>query len=626
MSNQTISNELNKKNRAAFIKHLLNDIKALEHMFDEGLLENNIFRIGAEQEFCLVDENWRPSIGAEKILLELNDHHFTTELARYNLEINLDPYILKTDSFSIVEDQLTTFLHKAKESAKKHNLFIILTGILPTISKNELEFKYMTPLPRYWSLNRMIKELRGGDFQLNIKGVDDLTLNHDSVLFEACNTSFQMHLQIPPRDFISSYNWAQTIAGPILGICANSPLLLGRELWNETRIALFQQSIDTRISSYALKNQQSRVSFGNSWEKGSIAEIFKNDIAQHNVILSKEIENDSLEELKIGSIPSLSALNLHNSTIYKWNRPCYGITDGKPHIRIENRYIGSGPTILDEMATFAFWVGLMIGRPEKYDDMPSVMDFRIAKENFIKTARTGKYSVINWMGKYYSVKDLILKELLPVAYSGLQKANINPIDIEKYMKIIEERANGITGSQWIINNYRKLRKTMKKDDALRILTKAIHDNQEKGEVVNLWDEIKDENPVLSSANLVGHIMSTQLFTVSKNDLANLATSIMNWKNIHHVPVVKKSRELCGLLTWKHIKKYQSTLEKEKLQTVAEIMIEDVVTVEPNNTIKEAIQIMKKHDFGCLPVLKGKELVGIITVKDVIPFDNDNTSK
>ena len=194
------------------------------------------------------------------------------------------------------------------------------------------------------------------------------------------------------------------------------------------------------------------------------------------------------------------------------------------------------------------------------------------------------------------------------------------------MKIIEERANGITGSQWIINNYRKLRKTMKKDDALRILTKAIHDNQEKGEVVNLWDEIKNENPVLSSANLVGHIMSTQLFTVSKDDLANLATSIMNWKNIHHVPVVKKSRELCGLLTWKHIKKYQSNLEKENLQTVAEIMIEDVVTVDPNNTIKEAIQIMKKHDFGCLPVLKGKELVGIITVKDVIPFDNDNNSK
>ncbi len=623
MGEQKVDRSINKEDRAKFIGYLLNDIKALEDMLEKGIIEDDIIRIGSEQEFCLVTENWRPSDRAEEILAAINDPHFTTELARFNLEINLDPIELKEDCFSIVEDQLNTLLKKGKEVAEKYNTKIVLTGILPTISKNELEFYYMTPQPRYWALNNMIKELRGGDFQLHIKGVDDLSINHDSVMFEACNTSFQMHLQIAPQDFISSYNWAQAISGPVLGISANSPLLLGRELWNETRIALFQQSIDTRHSSYALKDQQARVSFGTQWESGSVAEIFKDDIAQHKVILSKEIEKDSLEELENGNIPKLTALNLHNGTIYKWNRPCYGVGGGKPHIRIENRYIASGPSTLDEMATFAFWVGLMVGRPKKFDDMPSVMDFRDAKDNFIKAARSGKYSVLNWMGKNISVKDLIIEELLPMAYSGLEKMNIDPDDIEKYMKVIEERALGITGSQWMITNYRSLRKTMKKDDALRILTKTIYENQQNGGVLNDWLNLGKEEAILSSAHLVGHIMSTQLFTVNENDSASLATSIMDWKNIHHVPVEDQSKKLCGLLTWTHMKKHQKS---DSVKKVSDIMVKDVSTVTPSTPIDEAIAIMKKNEYGCLPVVKETELVGIITIKDVIPFDNGEAPK
>ena len=183
-----------------------------------------------------------------------------------------------------------------------------------------------------------------------------------------------MHLQVDPDDFVDSYNWAQAIAAPVLGISANSPLLLGRELWHETRIALFQQSIDTRTSSYALKDQYARVNFGYEWEKGTAADIFKNDIAQHKVILSREIEEDSFEQLHKGKIPKLRALNTHNSTIYRWNRPCYGVANGKPHLRIENRYVPAGPTVIDQMANFAFWVGLMTGRNKDYDLIGN-MDF-----------------------------------------------------------------------------------------------------------------------------------------------------------------------------------------------------------------------------------------------------------
>ena len=319
----------------------------------------------------------------------------------------MDPVELKGKCFSEVHGQLTSLLSRAESVAADANSKIVLTGILPSISKNEIAFDYMTPSPRYWRINDITKELRGGDFELNLSGVDELSVTHDSVLFEACNTSFQMHLQVPSYDFISSYNWAQVIAGPVLSICTNSPLLLGRELWSETRIALFQQSIDTRSSSYALKDQQARVTLGSQWSSGTAADIFKNDAALYNVIMAREIEENSLEELKEGRIPKLKALNLHNGTIYRWNRACYGVGGGKPHLRIENRYIPAGPSTIDEMANFAFWVGLMKGRPTEFDDVTNFLDFRDSKANFVKAARTGKDSTMHWKGKQVPVPELV---------------------------------------------------------------------------------------------------------------------------------------------------------------------------------------------------------------------------
>jgi hypothetical protein len=421
MGEHKVNTKIDEQLRSTFIKHLVDDIEALEIMIEKGMIEDNIIRIGAEQEFCLLNENWRPAINSLDVLERVNDDHFTTELARYNLEINLDPFKLEKDCFSKVEEQLTNLLDKAKTEADKLYTNTLLTGILPTISKSQLRFDYMTPNPRYWALNDMMKAERGGDFELHLTGVDELAVRHDSVLFEACNTSFQIHLQIEPDDFVSSYNWAQAISGPVLGICCNSPLLLGRELWSETRIALFQQSIDTRNSSYALKDKQARVSFGEDWAQGTIADIYKNNIASFDIIITKEIEKSSLDVLNEGGIPKLPALNLHNGTVYQWNRACYGVGGGKPHFRIENRYIPSGPTVVDEMANFAFWVGLMKGRPERYDDLPKVMDFREAKANFIKAARTGKESEMSWKGESWSVRDLVIKELIPIARAGFRK-------------------------------------------------------------------------------------------------------------------------------------------------------------------------------------------------------------
>ncbi len=617
MGEQKVRKITDKKSRADFIRHLLLDIDALEMMLDRGMIESDITRIGSEQEFCLVENNWRPSKKSGIILEEIDDKHFTTEIAVFNLEINLDPVELKGNAFSKIEAQLTSLLEKAKAKANEHKNRIVLTGILPTISKKELEFIYMTPNPRYWMLNDMLKVLRGSNFRLHLRGVDELFIKHDSVMFEGCNTSFQLHLQIAPDDFISSYNWAQAISGPILGVCTNSPILLGRELWSETRIGLFQQSIDTRNSSFALENKQSRVSFSKEWAKGTVADLYKNDISKHKVIISKDIENNSIEEIEKGNIPKLEALCLFNGTIYRWNRPCFGMCEGKPHLRIENRYIPSGPTVLDEIANFAFWVGLMKGRPEKYDDMPSVMHFKDAKSNFVKAARNGKESVMEWMGKKISVRDLVVNELLPIAREGLTKEKIHKKDIDRLLGVIENRAKSQTGSQWKVKSYRNLLKTLKQDDALIALTKSIYNNQQTGKPVHEWPVIEHPPDDYQDAHLVSHIMTTQLFTVNKDDLADLATSIMEWKAIHHVPVENNKGKLCGLLTKTHMSRFKEKNEKNKNIVVEEIMTKDVIVVKPTTKILKAMHIMKKNSIGCLPVVQDKSLVGIITIKDII---------
>lgn len=613
----------NIETRQKFIRHLLDDIEALKEMLEAGMIEKGIVRIGAEQEFCLVNQNWRPSPNAPSILAAIDDPHFTTELAKYNLEINLDPFELKTDAFSKMESQLQTLLHKAKKAASEKDNHVILSGILPSISTHEVGINFMTEHARYFALNDMLKKLRGADFRMHLSGVDELSIRHNSVMFEACNTSFQMHLQIDPDDFISSYNWSQAISGPILGISVNSPLLFGRELWQETRVALFQQSIDTRDVSNALKDQQPRVTFGEAWESGTIVDIFKNEISRYRIILSKDIEESSLEQLKNNVTPKLQALNLHNGTIYRWNRACYGVGGGKAHVRIENRYIPAGPTVLDQMANFAFWVGLMVGRPEKFDHIHDKMEFKDAKSNFIKAARYGTESVMYWMGNKIAVRELVLNKLLPIAYSGLKKMQINPDDINRLLGVIEARTKSHTPSQWIIESYRNLKKVMKQDDALIELTKSIYDHQKTDLPVHQWKVREAQTSKNSNATKVGHIMSSKLLTAFMDDTAELTLRIMEWKNIHHMPIVDENEFLVGLLTWTHIKRFhEKKSAKDETIAVFNIMEKAVLTAKTSTPIQEAIDLMKKNEIGCLPVLNKKQLVGIVTIKDLLPFDHD----
>ena len=606
------------RQRKKFIFHLLNDLEAFEKMVKNDLFEKGIQRVGAEQELCILNENYRPSLNALKILDQIKDPHFTTELALFNLEINLDPFELSKKCFSKLGDQLTTLLDKAKKAASKiENNKILLTGILPSLQKKDLVFENMTPYERYKTLNNVISGIRGDEFKMRIRGVDELIINHDSILFEACNTSFQVHLQLGLDEIVDKYNWSQAIAGPMLAIMTNSPMLMGRELWSETRIALFQQSIDLRNNSHLLREQQARVSFGNTWIKKSITELFTDDIARYAPLVTSSFKENSLELLEVGIFPELKALNLHNGTLYKWNRLCYGVANNVPHLRIENRYIPAGPSVNDEIANALFWVGVMQGMPEKYKDIWKAMCFDDARGNFIKAARTGIDTYFNWFGKGYSAKKLTKKILIPIAREGLKKSNIDEEDIEYYLNIIQKRVdNNVTGSKWQIRSNRLLRQNVSRDEANILLSKAMYKNQQTKKPVHEWElaKVKSKSTIKSTDKLY-KLMTTKLFVVSENDLIELVLKIMDWKNINHMPVVNKSHKIVGLITRSNLDSIDLTKAKNELLCAKDIMVKNMVTLDSENTIQEAVDIMKSKKIGCIPIIDNEELIGMFTKND-----------
>ncbi|NJK83446.1 MAG: CBS domain-containing protein, partial [Saprospiraceae bacterium] len=263
----------------------------------------------------------------------------------------------------------------------------------------------------------------------------------------------------------------------------------GRRLWHESRIALFQQSLDTRKTNNHLRESSPRVQFGKNWLNDSILQIHKEDIARFRVLLATEIEENSLESIAQNKVPRLRALQVFNSTIYRWNRPCYGISpNGKPHLRIENRVLPAGPTVIDEMANAAFWLGAMIGLADEIQDIRTVVSFEDVQDNFLKSAKFGIDSSFNWIGdRKVGACDLILNELLPIAQKGLRKQNIHQEDIDRYLGIIEERAKRhMNGARWQLRAFTSLRKQVPQDEAVSILTAAIIKNQEKEIPVHLW--------------------------------------------------------------------------------------------------------------------------------------------
>ncbi|MDQ2921957.1 MAG: hypothetical protein M3R52_10155, partial [Acidobacteriota bacterium] len=473
----------------AFMKALLEDLRALEYMIEHDRLESGVTRIGAEQEMFLVDRNLRPAPFSLEVLDLAKDPRLTTEIARFNLEANLTPLRLTGRCFHQIDQELNELLSLVRNSAAELGGDVLLSGILPTLQKSDLTLENLTPLPRYHQLNRGVIGLRGGPFSIHIKGLDELQITHDNMMMESCNTSFQVHFQTSPAEFALHYNLAQAITAPVLAAAVNSPLLFGHRLWQETRVALFQHSADARSRTQLARSQPTRVSFGDKWIENSVVELFHDQISRFRPIMITKPDEDPFQVLARGETPLLSALRMHNGTVWRWNRGCYGVADGVAHLRIENRALPSGPTVEDEIANAAFFVGLMLAGPGEYGEIAKRLSFDEAKTNFFAAARHGLSAQFTWLdGKSCSATSLILNQLLPLARAGLKQANVDSIDIDKYLGVVEERVrSGQTGSQWMLKSLAALDNIHESNDVrARVLTSNILARQKEGKPVHNW--------------------------------------------------------------------------------------------------------------------------------------------
>ena len=620
-----VETQFDESKSQAFMKALLGDLHALEYMIEAGRFETGVRRVGAEQEMFLVDRNLRPAPISLKVLNHARDSRLTTEIARFNLEANLTPLMLTGRCFSLMEEELKELLGLVSRSAATFDADVLLSGILPTLQKSDLTLDNLTPLPRYDALNRGVIRLRGGPLSIHIKGLDELQLTHDNVMMESCNTSFQVHFQTSPAEFAGAYNMAQAITAPVLAAAVNSPLLFGHRLWHETRVALFQHSIDSRSRPQLARSQPTRVSFGDNWLKSSVVELFHDQISRFRPIMIAQPDEAPFQVLARGEVPLLSALRMHNGTVWRWNRACYGVADGIAHLRIENRALPSGPTVPDEMANAAFFVGLMVALPLEYGEIAKRLTFDDSKENFFAAARYGLNVQLKWLdGKSLSASSLIMNDLLPLARAGLKEARVDSSDIDKYLGILEGRVRGgQTGAQWMLNSLLSLEVKGEhgpSDMHTRLLTSTILARQKENQPVHEWKlaTVKEQDDWTQSYQTVGQFMVTDLFTVHPDDLVDLAASLMEWRHIRHVPVEDKDGRLVGLVTHRGLLRLLSrgpAAPDATAMTVQEIMKPNPTCVTSTTPTLEAIEIMRRSGIGCLPVVDDDRLVGIVTSYD-----------
>ena len=629
MGEQHIKYELEGERRRHFTKRLLTDLRALEEMIQQGRFERDLLRIGAEQEMFLIGRDWRPASAALEMLAALNDPHYTTELALFNLEANLDPVRFTGDCLSQLERQLDGLVARARAAGEPLGVDVLLAGILPTIQKRDLTLENLTPKPRYFALNKVLSDMRGGDYDFHIHGLEELCLRHDSMMVEACNTSFQVHIQVTSEDFARVYNIAQLASAPVLAAAANSPYLLGRRLWHETRIAVFQQAIDTRVSHQNVRDRSPRVTFGTRWIEKCVLELYREDLARFRSLLDGEQEEDPFAELAAGRAPQLYALKLHNSTVYRWNRACYGIIDGKPHLRIENRMLPSGPTVLDEVANAAFWLGLVRGLALKHEDVSREMAFEEVMMNFYAAARSGMYAQFHWFGhKGIPVQQLVLEHLLPVAEEGLSSVGVAAADIRRYLGVIDRRVRtGQNGSRWFLSSFAQMDRTLSQGTRVNAIVAATLARQKEGQPVSEWEPARAAEAGGGQQNYltVEQVMSTDLHAVQEDEVVDMVASLMDWARIRHVPVEDAENRLVGLVSYRSLLRLMARGWRPadgSTIPVSEIMRRDLVTVTPEVTTLDAIALMRKRRISCLPVVRDGRLVGVVTEGDFMAVTAD----
>jgi gamma-glutamyl:cysteine ligase YbdK (ATP-grasp superfamily) len=459
---------------AEFRLKLEQETRLLEKFIAENKLSSHKPTVGFEIEAWLVDNAMRPAPVNQHFLTTLNDPLASPELAKFNIELNSDPLPLTGNVFKQMHRQLQTIWDKVSQHARKMNYNALMIGILPTLEQMDLTLDNMSEMHRYKALNEQILSARGRPVHIDINGMEHLKFDHDDVMLESATTSFQLHTQLPLAIAHHYYNASIIASAAMAAVCANSPFLLGKQLWHETRIPLFEQAIETGGYDGAAHGPLRRVSFGSDYARHSISECFNENLAHFPVLLPV---------VQAMEVDKFAHLRLHNGTIWRWNRPLIGFDeDGTPHIRVEQRTPAAGPTVTDAIANAVFFYGLAWSLTDEIIAGGLPLSFAQAKDNFYQAAHHGLDGVIVWFdGNKHRLDQIVLSELLPRARRGLESLAVIQSDIDAYLDIIRARTETKqTGTAWQCQ-YMKNR-----DRDFAALTRQYLHNQMSGNPVHEW--------------------------------------------------------------------------------------------------------------------------------------------
>ena len=443
---------------------------------------------GLEIELNLTDDRGDPAHVNAEVLASIANADFQTELARFNVEINVPPRLLGGAVLAELEREVRDSLNHAEERSRTVGAHMVLTGILPTITPEHLTQDSFSDNDRYRLLNEAIFTARGEDLELAIDGVERLATFADTIAPEAACTSVQLHGMVEPELYATRWNAAQAIAGVQLALGANSPFFFGKELWRETRIALFEQATDTRPEELKAQGVRPRVWFGERWIT-SIFDLFEENVRYFGALLPVCDDEDPEATLERGDVPRLAELRLHNGTVYRWNRPVYDVVGDRPHLRVENRVLPAGPTVADVMANAAFYYGLIKVLCEQDRPIWTQMSFSAAEENFHAGAREGIDARLYWPGVGEApATELVLRRLLPMAHQGLEELGIDRGDRERLLGIIEDRCLTVrNGASWQAATFHRLYDGgMDRLEALRQMTLRYRELMHANEPVHAW--------------------------------------------------------------------------------------------------------------------------------------------
>ncbi|AWK07658.1 glutamate--cysteine ligase [Streptomyces spongiicola] len=464
-------------------------LDAFALMLRASRFESERPQVGMEIELNLVDGAAEPAMRSTDVLEAIADPAWSSELGRFNLEIDIPPRQLTAGGPDAWEQEIRDALNHAEERAAQVGAHLAMVGILPTLRQKDVGEAALSENPRYRLLNEQVFAARGEDLRIAVDGVDRLRTYADTITPEAACTSTQFHLQVSPEEFAGYWNAAQAVAGVQIALAANSPFLFGRELWRETRIPLFEQATDTRPEEIRVQGVRPRVWFGERWIN-SVFDLFEENLRYFPALLPLCDEQDPGETLEGGGIPELAELTLHNGTIYRWNRPVYAVARGRPHLRVENRVLPAGPTVADVLANGAFYYGLTRALVEEERPVWSRMSFSAAEDNLHTAARYGIDALLYWPGMgEVPAAELVLRRLLPLAHRGLERSGMDARWREPLLGIIEQRCvTGRNGAVWQSEMFHRIDATARvtRHEALRRMTRQYIDYMHLNAPAHTW--------------------------------------------------------------------------------------------------------------------------------------------